>query len=120
MDNTNSRNLFNELLQSSYLRKFRPAKALYGIYKSEARERQQTYRPGGVGLLLIEVDTGHASPGKGVAVEQLAKELCHVSQLVCLQSVDCRILKLKQQFMFMNRVSLVESDNIDHCSETSK
>ena len=26
MDNTNSRNLFNELLQSSYSRKFRPAK----------------------------------------------------------------------------------------------
>ena len=52
-------------------------------------------RPGRVGLLFVEVYTGHPGPGEGVAVEQLSKELCHVPQLVGLQSVHRGILKMK-------------------------
>ena len=52
-------------------------------------------RPGGVGLLFVEVNAGHPGPGEGVAVEQLSKELCHIPQLVGLQSVHRGILKMK-------------------------
>ena len=48
--------------------------------------------PWGVGLLLVEVYTGHACPGQGIGVEELGKELGHIAQLVGLQSVHCRIL----------------------------
>ena len=38
------------------------------------------------------MDAGHGSPGEGIGIEQLPKELGDISQFVGLQSVDSGIL----------------------------
>ena len=55
--------------------------------------------------MFIEMYAGHPSPGQGITVEELTKELGHVTQLVGLQSMHCRILKLK---VFDTRMCLTE------------
>ncbi len=54
--------------------------------------REEENVPGGVGFLLIEVNTRHACPGEGIHVKQLGKEPGNVPELVRLQTMDCGIL----------------------------
>ena len=49
--------------------------------------------PGGVGLVLVEMDTRHSGPRESVGVEQLGKKLGHVAEFVGLQSVNCGVLQ---------------------------
>ena len=52
--------------------------------------------PGGVSLLLIEVDAGHAGPWESITIEQLSKELGHIAKLVCLKTMYCAILCVQE------------------------
>jgi len=52
--------------------------------------------PGGVSLLLVEVDAGHAGPWESITIEQLSKELGHIAKLVCLKTMYCAILCVQE------------------------
>lgn len=57
-----------------------------------AWERVCVCVPRRVGLLLIEVNAGHAGPGEGIAIKELCKKLGHIAKLVSLKPMYSTIL----------------------------